>query len=88
MAEFLKGEALSIKNKKERTEKVYNLNAFKDCLAHYKNDIFGDCTYQINKARQERLRLPARQPPEEKMMQIRTYILQKKWMQYSTRISG
>ena len=33
-------------------------------------------------------KIASKQPPEEKIMEIRTYILRKKWMQYSTRISG
>ena len=44
-------------------------------LKHHQNAVFGDSKYIINKARQERLRLPARSPPEEVIQELRDYTL-------------
>ena len=40
---------------------------------HHENTVFADEKYLINKARQERLRLPSRIPPEDAMKDLRNF---------------
>ena len=45
----------------------------KKVLKHHENTVFADAKYLINKARQERLRLPLRIPPEDAVKDLRNY---------------
>lgn len=71
-ADILIGDALA---KHDGEEEVKGLNKFVTLLRHNQNSVFGDSKYLINKARQERLRLPSRQPPEDKLMELRLYTI-------------
>lgn len=71
-ADILQGEALTNKDENGKVQ-VEEMANFKILLKHHQNLVFGDCKYLINKARQERLRLPARTPPEEIMKTLRDY---------------
>ena len=44
-------------------------------LKHHQNIVFADAKYQINKSRQERLRLPDRLPEEDSLSQLRNHCL-------------
>ena len=48
---------------------------FKKVLKHHENPVFADAKYLINKARQERLRLPSCIPPEDAMKDLRNYTI-------------
>ena len=73
-AEILEGEALTVKGEAGK-RRVDEMQHFIKLLKHHQNAVFGDSKYLINKARQERLRLPARSPPEEVMQELRDYTL-------------
>ena len=49
------------------------LTNFKKVLKHHENTVFADAKYLINKARQERLRLPSRIPLEDAPKELRNY---------------
>lgn len=67
--DFLIGEALHTGNEREAVE----LRNFAALLKHHQNALFGDCKYQINKARQEQLRLPSRTPDEKDIQMLRDF---------------
>jgi len=75
-ADILQGDALTVKGDQGKKE-VEELQHFVTILKHHQNAVFGDAKYMINKSRQERLRLPARTPPDELMMKLRTYTVQR-----------
>jgi len=75
-ADILQGEALTVKGGEGKTE-VDELQHFVTILKHHQNAVFGDAKYMINKSRQKRLRLPARTPPDQLMMKLRTYTVQR-----------
>ena len=52
---------------------AYQLANSKKVLKHHENTVFADAKYMMNKARQERLRLPSRIPPEDAMKDLRNY---------------
>ena len=47
----------------------------KKVLKHHENTVFADAKYLINKARQERLRLPSCIPPEDAMKELCNYMV-------------
>ena len=75
-AEILQGEALTVKGDAGE-HRVAEMQHFMRLLKHQQNAVFGDSKYLINKARQERLRLPSRTPPDEVMQQLRDYTLER-----------
>ncbi|ELU10250.1 hypothetical protein CAPTEDRAFT_196229 [Capitella teleta] len=74
LADVIIGEKLSAKGQEEE---VVEVNLFLKLLKHHQNSFFGDAKYQINKARQEQLRLPARMPLDADMQKLRSYTVDK-----------
>jgi hypothetical protein len=66
-ADALIGDAL------ENKQPTEDLEAFKKILKHHQNSFFGDAKYQINKLRQEALRLPERLPDEDYVIKLRDH---------------
>ena len=73
-AEIQQGEALMVKGDAGKN-KVEDMEHFMKLLRHNQNAVFGDAKYCINKARQERLRLPERTPCDETMQKLRSFTL-------------
>ena len=63
--------------KEPDVEKSKEYELFLKVLRMNQNLVFGDSKYQINKARQERLRLPTRCPEEEHIEELRDYLLRR-----------
>ena len=73
-ATILKGSHLEKKGEEKLAEE---LDHFMVILKLNENVIFGDAKYQINKARQERLRLPSRTPDEQDVAKLRKHSISK-----------
>lgn len=72
-SDILKGQALTISDDSKRDKAVKAQDNFQSLLKHHKNLVFSDCRYLINKARQEKMRLPSRTPEEDQMQDLRSY---------------
>ena len=72
-AEILRGISLETETNMEKSKEY---EYFLTVLKMNQNLLFGDCKYQINKARQERLRLPSRTPEEKDITCLRAYMLE------------
>ena len=69
-ADMLEGVALTDTDSNVAAIELAN---FKKVLKHHENTVFADAKYLMNKARQERLRLPSRIPPEDAMKDLRNF---------------
>lgn len=58
-------------------KEVQHMRNFVTLLKHHQNSLFGDAKYQINKSRQENLRLPSRIPPETEIKALRNYTVKR-----------
>ncbi|ELU09706.1 hypothetical protein CAPTEDRAFT_188479, partial [Capitella teleta] len=68
------GVKLTQKDTQGQTEEIQN---FIKLLKHHENSYFGDAKYQINKSRQEKLRLPERMPEENAMRILRDHTVKR-----------
>ena len=73
-ANFLKGSFLEKKGEESSADEM---ERFITVLKMNQNLLFGDAKYFINKARQERLRLPSRTPQEEDIHKLKHYTVSK-----------
>jgi len=82
-ANILEGQAMACDD--QTTRKQYR--DFGILLKHHQNIVFADAKYEINKSRQERLRLPDRLPEEDSLSQLRDHCL-KVIKQMSAQVHG
>ena len=73
-ADFLIGKFLSEDGKEDEQQSV---ETFVKVLKYHQNSLFGDAKYLINKARQEKLRLPSRIPQEDDLRKLRDFCVKR-----------